>query len=151
MNLLSSAGFALLLAAIAGAALPTQAGINGLLAKNWTGALWAAFISFVVGAVALFILLLVTKQSAPSISGLTKVEWWYFTGGVLGVFYVAVATFAAPVIGATQLVALVVGGQLIMSVLLDHFGLFGFSKQPLDWHKLIGLGLMIGGVLLIKK
>jgi transporter family-2 protein len=82
---------------------------------------------------------------------LSKIEWWYFTGGLLGVFYVAVATFAAPVIGATQLVALVIGGQLIMSILIDHFGLFGFAKLPLDITRLIGLSLMIAGVILIKK
>ena len=151
MNYLSPTVFALLLAGIAGAALPTQTGINSLLAKSWTGPLWAAFISFVVGAVALLAVLLATKQTPPPINGLSKIEWWYFTGGLLGVFYVAVATFAAPVIGATQLVALVIGGQLIMSILLDHFGLFGFAKLPLDITRLIGLSLMIAGVILIKK
>jgi transporter family-2 protein len=151
MNYLSPTLFALLLAGIAGAALPTQAGINSLLAKSWTGPLWAAFISFVIGAVALLVVLLSTKQTPPTISGFSKMEWWYFTGGLLGVFYVVAATFVAPIIGATRLVAMVIAGQLVVSVLLDHFGLFGFAKQTLDTQKVAGLLLMLLGVLLIKR
>ena len=53
--------------------------------------------------------------------------------------------------GINSLLAMVIAGQLIVSVLLDHFGMFGFIKQTLDMHKAVGLLLMIAGVLLIKR
>ena len=151
MSFFASTLFALALAIIAGAALPTQAGINSLLAKSWAGPLWSAFLSFTIGALALLAVILLTKQTAPSASSFSKVEWWYFVGGVLGAFYVLAATVVAPVIGATQMVIMVIAGQLVISVLLDHFGVFGFTQQALNAKKVLGLLLIVVGVVVIKR
>jgi transporter family-2 protein len=65
----------------------------------------------------------------------------YLTGNIL----------LAPKLGAGALVALIVAGQLIFSVLLDHFGWFGFLQHPANVTRLAGCSLMIVGVFLISR
>ena len=57
----------------------------------------------------------------------------------------------APRLGAGALVALVVAGQLIFSVLLDNFGWFGFALHPAGVARMAGCILMIIGVFLIAR
>ena len=151
MNYSSHVITALLLATIAGAMLPTQAGINSLLAKSGAGTLWAAFISFAVGTLVLFVMIVTTQHNLSLSSINSRVEWWYFLGGVLGVFYVGIAIFTAPIIGATQLVVMVITGQIVASILIDHFGLLGFEKHSIEWKQVFGIALVSIGFVLIKK
>ena len=57
----------------------------------------------------------------------------------------------APRLGAATLVAAVVAGQMLASVLLDQYGLVGFPVHPLSALRLLGAGLVIGGVMLIQR
>jgi hypothetical protein len=75
--------------------------------------------------------------------------WWAWVGGPLGAFYVAVAIIYAPVLGAATLMALFVTCQLATAVVLDALGWVGFPKRPLHWARLLGVGLMVTGVVLV--
>jgi transporter family-2 protein len=57
----------------------------------------------------------------------------------------------APRLGAATLVAAVVAGQMLASVLLDQYGLVGFPVHPLSALRLLGAGLVIGGVILVQR
>lgn len=135
---------------IAGACLPLQAGINGQLAKQVSSVLAASLISFGVGTVALFILVMVQRE-LPGFASLKGMTWWHWCGGFLGVMFIATAAFAGPKVGAVLFMALVIAGQLTMAVTLDHFGWAGFREAPISPSKVIGLLLIVGGIWFIRR
>lgn len=71
-------------------------------------------------------------------------------GGPLGALIVLAGATLAKELGAAAFIALVVGGQLICSVLLDHFSLLGLKEQPLTLGRSFGVVLVIAGVICIK-
>ncbi|MDX1724960.1 MAG: DMT family transporter [Pseudomonas sp.] len=135
---------------LAGACLPLQAGINGQLAKQVSSTLSAALISFLVGSLALLLMVLVQRE-APSLSALKGLTWWHWSGGLLGAFFIFIAAFAGPRIGALLLMALVLAGQLGMALALDHFGWAGFREAPVNLGKIGGLLLIVAGIWLIRR
>lgn len=138
------------LALAAGACLPTQAGINAQL-NLWTRSpVLAAAISFAVGTAALVLYALVTRVPVPPVAGLYRHPWWIWTGGFLGAFFVASTIVLAPRMGATAMVALIIAGQMGTSLMLDHFGLLGYGMQPVTIWRVLGIGLIVCGVLLIR-
>ncbi|WP_136333548.1 DMT family transporter, partial [Pseudomonas aeruginosa] len=84
---------------LAGACLPLQAGINGQLAKQVSSVLAAALISFFVGTLGLLALTL-SQREFPGLAALRGLSWWHWCGGFLGMFFIFIAAFAAPRIGA---------------------------------------------------
>ena len=84
----------------------------------------------------------------PDAATLARLPWWYWVGGALGAVYVATVTLIAPRLGATTLTMLVVGGQLAMALVADHFGLVGFARRPLDLGRVAGVALVLAGALL---
>jgi transporter family-2 protein len=132
-----------------GIAIAVQPSINGRLAQK-IGTLESSCISFVVGA--LLLLVMVLAFGKGSLKEITNVNWWEFTGGGLGAFFVTLTIVAIPRIGTTATMAAVIGAQLATGVLLDHFGLFGFRTIPLDSKRAIGVVLLMAGAgLIIRK
>ena len=142
--------FWLCLAFVAGIMMPMQAGVNSTLALHSSGALWASLISFIVGSVALFAIVLAVRLDWPVASQLRQAPWWAWTGGLMGALFVATGAFLAPKIGAATMMALFVSGQLIMSVVLDHFGWATFAQHSINIWRGLGVILLMAGVLLIR-
>lgn len=137
-------------ALLAGALMPLQAGINSLLAREISSSLAAATLSFVVGCLALLLLLsLQPGEFRPT--QLTKLQWWHWLGGLCGAFFVFTATWAAPRTGALLFTAAVLAGQLISAMLFDHQGWLGFRQMPVNLSKIAGIGLICCGVWLIRR
>src|SRR5437762_8803618 len=140
----------LLLAVAAGAVLPFQFGINAQLA-HWLGSpLRAAFVSFLVGTIALLIAAAFVRKPLPSVARLGAVPWWVWIGGVLGAFYVAGSIVTAPKLGAATLTAAVVAGQSLASLFVDRFGWVGFEKHHLSPGRVAGIVLVASGVALVR-
>jgi len=135
---------------IAGAMLPLQAGINGQVTRQLGNVMGAALLSFAVGTLALFLIVL-TQRDLPALQSLKALSWWQWTGGLLGAFFIATAAFAAPRTGALLFMALLLAGQLFVALLLDHFGWAGFRQSPISLGKVAGLLLIFGGVWLIQR
>jgi transporter family-2 protein len=140
----------LLFAVVAGAMIPFQAGINAQLAHWIESPVRAAFVSFVVGTVALFVISALLFKPLPSGSRLGGAPWWVWTGGLLGAFYVAGSIVAAPRLGATLLIGAVVAGQLVASLVVDQFGLVGFKVQHVSAGRVVGVLLVGAGVALVR-
>lgn len=132
--------------------LATQGGVNSTLGKN-VGKSFASVVSFSVGLGALVVFFLVDYyglgSKGPTAASVAATPWWAWVGGPLGAFYVAVAIIYAPVLGAATLMALFVTCQLATAVTLDALGWVGFSKRKLHWARLLGVGLMVAGVVLV--
>jgi transporter family-2 protein len=140
----------LLLAVVAGAVLPVQAGINAQLRITLGNPLAATLVSFLIGTIALALVVLVARVPLPSVQGLERAPWWHWTGGLLGAVYVAMMILLAPRLGAATLIAAVVAGQMLSSLVLDHYALVGFAAHPISLQRVIGAALVIGGVALVR-
>ena len=133
-----------------GAILPMQAAINSRLARTAGNPVMAAFISFAVGTVALMIFLFFAGQlhfrfitsSSP---------WWMWTGGLLGIFFVAGIIVLLPRLGVVLSFSLVLAGQMFAAIVFDQFGWLGVAVREISVGKIIGSILLIIGVFLIRK
>ena len=135
-----------------GAILPVQAVLNTKLGKQTGGPLISSLLSFLVGLICLFIVNLFVSYTALSHMKLLSVSPWYvWMGGLLGAIYVSCVIFVNQQQGVALTFALVVAGQIFISLLIDHFGLFGSIVRPLSIPKIIGALLIIAGLVLIKK
>jgi transporter family-2 protein len=141
----------LLLAFVVGASLSVQVGLNAQLRQVVGDPMLAALGSFLVGTTALLVVVMAMRVSWPAPADLRGVPVSYFLGGLLGAVYVASAVVLAPKLGSATLLALIVSGQLLMSVLLDHFGWLGFAEHPVNLWRLVGIALLILGVVLVVR
>jgi transporter family-2 protein len=130
--------------------LPLQAGINAELAEWLDSPLRAAFVSFLTGTLLLLVAAALVFRPLPAWGRLGAAPWWVWVGGALGAFYVAAAIVSAPKLGATTLIALVVAGQALASLIVDHYGWVGFESKPISLGRLAGLGLVDAGVVLVR-
>jgi transporter family-2 protein len=141
----------ILLAIVAGAVLPLQAGLNVQLGKSVNQPIFAAFASFLIGSLGLLIYLVILKFDFSTVSQTKTVSPWVWIAGILGAFYVAAVIILAPRLGTALTFSLVVTGQMIISLILDHFGLLGLPVKHINWQRLVGVAFLITGVLLIRK
>jgi len=140
-----------LLAVVAGALLPIQAGLNVQLGKSVHQPIFAAFASFLVGSLGLFVYLLILKFDFTTISQAKTVSPVVWVAGLLGAFYVAAVIILAPKLGTALTFSLIVTGQMVISLILDHYGLLGLPIKTINWQRLLGVAFLITGVLLIRK
>ena len=141
----------LVFALLAGILIPAQAGVNSQLARTVGHPVTAALVSFVVGAVVLFIYALFLRSTWPVPAALLEPPWWVWTGGLLGAFFVTVAAAFAPKLGAATFISVALAGQMLASIALDHFGLVGFQVRPVNLWRVVGALMVAGGVVLIRK
>jgi transporter family-2 protein len=142
---------ALLLAFLAGALLPVQTGINVQLRGLLGQPLAATAVSFVVGTIGLAMLVAGLRVPVPVAAAWERGAWWPWTGGLLGAVYIVAAIVLAPRLGAATLVAALVAGQMVASLLLDHYGWVGFAVHPVSPLRILGAALVVGGVVLVQR
>jgi transporter family-2 protein len=141
----------LLLALLAGALLPVQTGINLQLRVALGQPIVAALVSFVVGTVGLAILVAALRAPVPVADAWDRSAWWHWVGGLLGAVYIVAAIVLAPRLGAATLVAALVAGQMVASLLIDHYGWVGFTVHPVNPLRILGAALVVGGVVLVQR
>jgi transporter family-2 protein len=140
-----------LLAVTAGASFVVQASVNTNLRISLNSASWASFISYLGGTVVMALVLLATRQQWPQPAALAGASWLSWTGGFWGVVYVMIIVLLLPHLGAATLLALIVTGQMLASLVFDHFGLFGVPVRTMGLGRLAGAALLILGVILIRR
>jgi transporter family-2 protein len=139
----------ILIAFSVGVALSVQAAVNGQLAVAMGGnTLAAAFYSFLTGTIVLTVIAVLNGNLMIALSVLPKQSWEYLIGGLLGAAAISGTILLAPRIGLANLLALVIAGQLLSSLAIDHFGILGGAVRPVSVIKAIGALVMISGVLL---
>jgi bacterial/archaeal transporter family-2 protein len=140
------------LAILLGAVLTTQVATNTQLGKALGNPYIPATVNMASGLVVTVLLTWCLTSVWPSREMLREAPWYLWpAGGVLGVAYLTGNILLAPRLGAGALVALVVAGQLVFSVLLDNFGWLGFVQHSAGIARLAGCSLMIAGVFLISR
>lgn len=139
---------------IAGAVLPVQGAVNGLLRADIGAPFAVGVVSFVVAAVAMLIVVAAMRLTAGRIGGVgtgfAAMPWWGWLGALCGATYVTTVFTAIPVIGASATVGLTVLGQQAVSLLADQYGLLRLPLRTISAIRLAGVALLMAGVLAIR-
>ena len=133
-----------------GAATALQAPTNAKMMGAVGSPVNAAFVSFAVGTAALGILAVVL-QVRPDMAASRALPWYAWVGGLYGAIFVVAAAWGVPRLGVATTIILMVAGQLLLSLILDHFGAMGMPRQPISLGRVAGVGLVIAGVLMVRK
>ncbi len=141
----------LLFAFVAGAALPVQFSINAVLRGFVGGPAVAAAISFFGGTLALVVVALVLRESWPLGEAVARAPWWVWVGGLLGALYVLATIVVIPRLGAATTVGLILAGQVLASIVIDHFGLIRVPVHELNIPRFAGAVLIVVGVALVQR
>jgi transporter family-2 protein len=141
----------LLIVFFCGAVLPIQAGLNSRLGKSLDSPTFASMFSFLVGALAVAAYLPFTRESL-SWSGLRSISIiTWLGGGITGAFFITATMMALPRIGMALTFSLVVAGQMIIAVALDHFGILVAQQHAFNFWRFVGIVLIIVGVIVVRR
>lgn len=143
--------FFLILAVIAGLMMPTQAAVNNKLAIEVDSPILAAFVSFFVGTIALFLYILATGIPLGNLADAKNASLVAWTGGILGAFFVASTITLVPRLGVALTFSLVIAGQMLITLLIDHFGVLGVAVKEVNLPRLLGVTFIMIGVVLIRR
>ena len=135
----------------AGIVLPVQFGVNSQLRTFVGGPVAAAAVSFVVGTVALALAALVVQRSIPEPDSIASAPWWAWTGGLLGAFFVLASIILTPRLGAATTIGLILTGQVLASMVIDHFGLIQVPVHHASFPRIIGALLIVAGVVMVQR
>ncbi len=147
---------AILVALIAGAANPFQAGTNAELNKQLGQPALAGLWVYLSGLLALLLAALALRRLTPAHLGhashaLGHVHWWAWLGGVISILSTLAGLLFAQKLGAGLFTGLSITASLIVSVLLDQFGWIGFKQHSASPARLVGCALLVAGVWLVSR
>lgn len=139
----------ILLVFLAGIGVAVQTPTNASLARNTGSVVLAALTSFVVGTGALAAVWALVDRTSPAT--LARTPGWTLLGGVYGAFFIAAFAFSAPRLGLATALTIGIASQLATALVLDHFGLMGLKPAPVSAAKLLGILLVLGGAVLVRR
>jgi bacterial/archaeal transporter family-2 protein len=128
-------------------------GLQGPLASMVTqklGTLESIFIIHIGGAIAGLTLLILLKGGG-NLASWRSVPWYALVAGVLGLAMIGAIGFMIPRVGVSASVVIVVAGQILVSAILDHYGLLGADIRRLDLSRILGLAVVFAGVWLTVR
>ena len=140
-----------IVALVSGAALACQVGFNSGLRVRMGNPIIAALVSFLIGTACLIVLLIIQRPSWPPRETFLRGPSWIWLGGVVGAVYVASAAAFASKLSAAGWLSLIVTGQILGSLVLDHYGLIGYPKVALTPARILGVFLLLTGVVLVVR
>jgi transporter family-2 protein len=140
----------IVLALVTGAGVAVQSLINARLRVVLGGPFWAAIGQFVVGLLLLILLAVVTRQPSPTFDEVPRTPWWVWTGGAFGATFIVVSIVLTPRMGTALTLSAITVGQLLMALVLDHNGWLGGPEIKLSPVRLLGAGLLLAGILLMR-
>jgi transporter family-2 protein len=135
------------LAVVAGVAVAFQGATNqGLLKSAGIGpALIVNTVVVLIGVTGLWL-----ATGAKTTFFPTSASWTLYLGGVFGFIIIAAAVLVFPRLGAAYAIALMVCGQCLAAMIIDHYGLMGMEKSPASLQRVIGVALVVGGVVVFR-
>ena len=142
--------FSIIGAFAAGLLVALQAPTNAMLSRAVDSPVNAALVSFGVGLLALAVAALVLGVR-PHPAEVRALPWYAWIGGLYGAVFVAIAAFAAPRIGVTQLLIIAIAGQIAMALVLDKIGAFGIPKTDISPMRIAGVVFVLAGVFLVRR
>jgi transporter family-2 protein len=146
----SATGLAVLFTLAAGAAGSLQAAINTRLGQR-IGILEAATFQTMIALLLFLVAVLVARGSVAGVGSAFRQPPWMWLGGVMGFVIVSALTYAPAKLGTLGFSGVYIALQLATAAFIDAFGLFGFERLGLSWHRALGLVLLAAGAALVLK
>ncbi len=131
-----------------GAAVGLQSPMASMITQR-LGIFESVFIVHLGGAIIALLPLLF--YGGGKLSQWKNVPWYALGAGIFGLIVIAAISYMIPRVGIAASIITVVAGQLLVGVILDHFGLLGAAVRPLDWTRAFGLAVVLVGVWLTVK
>ncbi|MCM1126986.1 MAG: DMT family transporter [Lachnospiraceae bacterium] len=136
------------IALISGALMSVQGVFNTQVTKSSTIWVANAFVQFTALLVCIGAWLCTDRSSFGAVF---KVEPKYMLlGGAIGAFITYTVIRSMEMLGPARAVMLIVVAQLLVAYIIELLGWFGVEKQPLEWKKVIGMGIAIVGIVIFK-
>jgi len=133
---------------IGGIAVGVQSPIAGAMGQR-VGGTASSLIVHMSGMILSAILLWL--KGGEKIREWQTLPWYMLIAGVFGVILYQTINFTLPKLGSTLMITLIITGQLITGVVIDHFGWLGVAQRPIDLSRILGMGaLLLGGYLISK-
>ena len=140
----------MLLAVLGGLMNPVQSGLSTAMVKAIERPFLVAVITIGLGLLCALIGAAVAGQLMLPAGTLGKMPWWVWLVGLTG-FTIAISRpYAAPVLGAGTYTALTLTASIVLSIVLDHYGMLGFEPHAAHWGRILGAALMVLGVFLVS-
>jgi len=140
-----------LLALIAGAAISLQATMNAQLGQLLKNALVATTIAFTSSLVFILLGLAAFNREWPQREAIQSVpHYLWFSGGLFSAFAVASFYWLIPKMGIGPMMSYALTGQLLFAIIAGHFGWFQLPITLISPLKLVGVGALILGIVLIN-
>jgi transporter family-2 protein len=133
-----------------GALLAAQPLLNARVAHAAGHPIYGAMFSVTVSTLTMLAAALLLRLPVPDLRRIGGEHPFFWTGGIIGAFVVLTALIATPRLGAATTVMLFIAGQLVCSLLIDHFGWLGVPVHPVDLPRLLGVLCLTAGVVLIR-
>jgi bacterial/archaeal transporter family-2 protein len=130
----------------AGISVPIQQALNANLRTELNSAAWSCFMSYCMVGLAI-----VLRDPLPSTPTIARVPLWAWSGGIFGAIFIGLSIITIPKLGGATYIGLLVTGQMIAALTVDHFGWFGVPERPIDLPRMLGVALLVGGVVLIRR
>jgi len=140
--------FILLIGLAGGIAVGVQSPLASMLTQR-LGMFESVFIVHFGGALVAIIPLLF--WGGGKLNQWRSVPWYAWTAGIFGLVVISAISYMIPRIGVAGSIITIVSGQLLVGMILDHFGWLGADVRPLDATRLIGMGIVLFGVWLTVK
>ncbi len=139
------------MAAAAGAANPVQAGANAELKKCLNDPVWPGLAVYISGLLGMIAIQVFVRGPLPASAALGRAPWWAWTGGVISIASTIAGLTFAQKMGSGLFTGISVTASLAASIILDQFGLVGFKVHAASPLRILGTGLMVGGLWLVAK
>ena len=133
---------------LGGVAVGVQSPIAGKMGQS-IGGTAGSFIVHLGGLI--FSGLLLIFRGGENIRNWHKLPWYAFFAGAFGLILYLTINYTLPRLGSTMMIMLIIVGQLLMGMLVDHFGWFGVGVRPIDLPKIAGVLLLFAGGFLISR
>jgi bacterial/archaeal transporter family-2 protein len=141
----------MLAASVVGVLVSAQPPLNAILSRAVGSAYGATAISIFIAFCCALLIVVVTGSGEISRATLATVPWWVYLAGIVGMLFVGSGVVIAPVTGALVFFVCIIAGQLLGSMLADHFGAFGLDVREVSAPRLIGLSLVLIGAFLVGR
>lgn len=126
---------------------PMNNALRGAMVNPWL----ASLVSFLPVVALIAVLLMCLPHPLPTEKGLAEMPWWAPLGGLIGAFAAIAGLFFVGTVGAGTFAGLTITANILMSLLIDKYGMSGMTVHDLTPGRIAGAALMVAGIALISK
>lgn len=135
----------------AGISVFIQQALNANLRAELSSAAWSGFMSYFLGVACMIAFAVALRDPVPSAATISRVPAWAWSGGIFGAIFIGLSIITIPKLGGATYIALLVMGQMMAALAVDHFAWFGVEQRPIDLSRMVGVALLLAGVFMIRR